>query len=437
MLPGDACMQTIVINSFPSVAVIVAISTLSACSHIQAQAPRIVRQIDWAGRGVWLKADLHMHTRFSDGKYPLGELVRAAAEHGCDAIAITDHADDTLNAATPEYLDAIRTARAQHPTLVVVAGLEWNVPPGKGDEHAGVLFPSAMETLERFAAFKSQFDDYHRKGEPPDLADAALRWLAPTDKAAIPPVVMFNHPSRKPESASAPRLVFEHSRGVSPLVVGIEGAPGHQRATPLGAYESTAKPIDRWDPIVAVTGGVWDEWLRHGLDVWAALADSDFHDESGEFWPCQFAATWIYAPDRTVDGVLRALRAGSFFAEHGHIVTKATLEARVAGQPRPMTPGETLEVQPGAIATATLRLTVPARDYLGGENHIDQVELVGISSDGARLLFSGPPGASEAFTVSVTVPPTGIVLRARGSRATSDGNLVFYTNPIRLTTVKR
>ena len=84
-----------------------------------------------------------------------------------------------------------------------------------------------------------------------------------------------------------------------------------------------------------------------------------------------------------------------------------------------------------------MRLIVPARDYLNRENHIDQVELVGISSDGARLLFSGPPGASEAFTVSVTVPPDGIVLRARGSRATSDGKLVFYTNPIRLTTVKR
>jgi hypothetical protein len=403
----------------------------------QVAVTRIVQRVSWAGKGVWLKTDLHVHTRFSDGRYPLEDMVHAAAAHGCDVVAITDHADNNLKAATPEYLDAIRSARTQNPSLVVIAGLEWNVPPGKGNEHAGVLFPSQMETLETFAAFKSQFDDYHRKEEPSDLAASALGSLVPIDKTAIAPVVIVNHPSRRSESASAPRLTFEGLRAVSPLLVGIEGAPGHQRAVPLGAYEGTAKPIDRWDPIVAEAGGVWDGWLQGGLDVWAAIADSDFHDENGEFWPCEFAATWIYAPDRTVNGVIRALRAGSFFAEHGHIVTRAALEVRVPGQPRVMTPGETLQVQAGGVASVTLRLDVPARDYLDRENRIDQVELIGISSEGARVLFSGPPAMPDAFNISVTVPAGGIVLRARGSHTTADGKLMFYTNPIRLTTPKR
>jgi hypothetical protein len=295
-----------------------------------------------------------------------------------------------------------------------------------------------METLERFATFKDKFDDLNKVGENAELADAALKWLAPPDRGATSPIVIPNHPSRKPDSTSAPRLMFEHWRSVSPLLVGIEGAPGHQRATPLGAYGSTAMPVDRWDPIVAEIGGTWDTWLQHGLDVWAAVADSDFHGEAGDFFPCQFAATWIYAPDRTVDGVLRALRAGSFFAEHGHVVTRATLDAQVPGQPRPVTPGEVLQTAPGAVASVTLRLTVPAHDYLDRENRIDRVELVGVSREGARVLFAGPPlGAAEAFTVPVTVPPGGIVLRARGSRATPDGRLVFYTNPIRLTTMTR
>jgi hypothetical protein len=231
--------------------------------------------------------------------------------------------------------------------------------------------------------------------------------------------------------------MFEHWRSVSSLPVGIEGAPGHQRANPLGAYGSKARPVDRWDPIAAEIGGTWDTWLQHGLDVWAAVADSDFHGEGDDFFPCQFGATWIYAPDRTVDGVLRALRAGSFFAEHGHIVTTAILDATVPGQLRAVTSGEVLQTAPGAVAIVTLRLTVPATDYLDRENRIDRVELVGVSKGGAQVLFAGPPGSTEAFTVPVTVPSEGIVLRARGTRATPDGNLMFYTNPIRLTTMKR
>jgi hypothetical protein len=387
---------------------------------------------------VWLKADLHTHTRFSDGGETVDALVHAAAEHGCDVVAVTDHADNELKAATPEYMEAIRTARAQTPGLVVLAGLEWNIPPGKGLEHAGVLFPSAMETLEQFSTFKTRFDDWDKKGENPELGDEALRWLAPTDRTAVSPVVILNHPSRKPKSTSTPALMLEHWKGVSPVVVGIEGAPGHQRSAPLGSYESSVVPIDRWDPIVAEIGGTWDEWLQHGVDVWGAIADSDFHGPSGEFWPCEFAATWIYAPDRTGDGVLRALKAGSFFAEHGHIVTEATLEARVPDLVRAVGVGEAYQVRAGTVATVTLHLAVPPLDFLDRENQIDAVELVGVSSDGARVLFSGPPGETDAFSVPVTVPPGGIVLRARGRRAVADGNLLFYTNPIRLaTTTKR
>src|SRR4030095_15876668 len=100
------------------------------------------------------------------------------AKNGCDVVAITDHADEELKAATPEYLDAIRAARVHNPNLAVIAGLEWNLPPGKGDEHAGVLFPSTMETVERFSTFKRRFDDWNKKGENPELADQALQWLA-------------------------------------------------------------------------------------------------------------------------------------------------------------------------------------------------------------------------------------------------------------------
>src|SRR5262245_18014159 len=136
-------------------AALVAAGGLGAAMCVGAQSSvRMVRQIDWTGRGVWLKADLHTHTRFSDGAQTVDEVVAAAAKNGCDVVAITDHSDAGLGAATPEYLDAIRAARLKTPSTIVVAGLEWNVPPGKGNEHAGVLLPAASERIDAIGPFK-------------------------------------------------------------------------------------------------------------------------------------------------------------------------------------------------------------------------------------------------------------------------------------------
>ncbi len=44
-----------------------------------------------------IRADLHMHSRVSDGSYTIEELAREAAAAGLDAIAVTDH--DTLEGA--------------------------------------------------------------------------------------------------------------------------------------------------------------------------------------------------------------------------------------------------------------------------------------------------------------------------------------------------
>jgi hypothetical protein len=387
---------------------------------------------------VWLEAELHTHTRFTDGSHTVDQVVAAAVKNGCDVVAITDHGDGNLKGATPEYFDAIRAARMANPNITVVTGMEWNVPPGKGQEHANILFPAAMETIDVLAPFKERFDDEVKEGENPELALAGFAALAPKDRTMLAPVVIANHPSRRAGSTSAPALTFEGlKKAAASVLIGFEGAPGHQRGAPLGSY-NPGTLVDRWDPLAANIDGAWDQWLRKGLDVWAALATSDFHNESGDFWPCEFAATRLYAPDRTADGIIRALRAGSFFGEHGHIAEEVELQAAFEGVARPVSAGETAAARIGSTATVTLRMKVPSTDYLGRANRIDTVELIAVSAMKTETIFSGPPGTSDAFNTVVSVPPGGIVLRARGRRTLDDQTaLMFYTNPIRLTAPAR
>lgn len=55
-----------------------------------------------------IRGDLHMHTPYSDGRDPLGALVRTARELGYEYLAFTDH---TKNVAIANGMDAHRTAR--------------------------------------------------------------------------------------------------------------------------------------------------------------------------------------------------------------------------------------------------------------------------------------------------------------------------------------
>ena len=365
-----------------------------------------------------------------------------AASNGCDVLAITDHADHNLEAATPAYAEAIRQARIEHPELVVLAGLEWNVPPYDGDEHATVLVAPGDDEWRTLAEFKVRFDDFEREEHLSTLADDALRWLGEPARRELRPVVFLNHPSRRRDNNQSIVDDIVQWRTNADLIIGISGAPGHQRGVPLGAYGGTLNLIDRWDPAVATVGGAWDQLLQQGLDVWGALAPSDVHgagfEAAQDFWPCEYSETWLYAPERTAAGVIDALRAGSFFAVHGQIASEVELLVEADGLTRPALAGETLAVPAEMTVVASLRFRAPATDWAGQPNRIDAGDLIAITQCGATVMASRPPEYADAavtFVEELTVPAGGLVLRARGRRIVPDGpDLMFYTNPIRIVT---
>lgn len=413
------------------------------CSPQTSQTPavRFVREIAWSGRGEWLKADTHIHTRFSDGRHPVSEVAAQAVAHGCNVIAITDHADRGLRAATPEYAEAVEVARRQHPELTILAGLEWNVPPWGGDAHATVLLPSSPDEFLLLAEFKDRFDDLNRPQHDAALADEALRWLKAAVAGPVAPVVFSNHPSRKTQTSLELVDRIRHWRSVNEIVAGFSGAPGHQAGDPLGAYQTAVELVDRWDPAVARIGGAWDLLLQGGIDVWAARAPSDFHSATGrnvaDYWPGQFSETWLYVPERSAAGVLQSFRAGSFFAAHGHIVREVQLTVSVPGLPRAARSGEHVEVPPQTEVQLGLVGRVPTFDWNGDVNRLDEIEFIVVPAAGEPRVIRKPVARSSRLleTESLSVPAGGLVVRARGRRIIDDGpDLLFYTNPIRIST---
>ena len=80
-----------------------------------------------------IKAELHAHTKASDGHFTIDELINEAKSRGFHTIAITDHSRSSVqaNGLSPErllaHIDAVREAAANHKGINVLAGSEVDI----------------------------------------------------------------------------------------------------------------------------------------------------------------------------------------------------------------------------------------------------------------------------------------------------------------------
>lgn len=100
--------------------------------------------------------DLHMHSLRSDGKFPVDDVLRAAADGGLDGIALTDH--DAVSVTAPM---TVRTARG---SVEVLPGAELSGMLDGREYHFLVYFPGAVPPdfvrwcEDRVAARRNRFE---------------------------------------------------------------------------------------------------------------------------------------------------------------------------------------------------------------------------------------------------------------------------------------
>ena len=429
----------------------------------------------------WLAGDHHVHSEWSvgwdektspptpirggDSPYPRSRNALQALAHGLSWMVHTDHGGPGHSVVTRDHAwPALLEARREVPSLIQFNGMEFDVP---GGEHATLIIaPGPRErdelvTIEREYNRREPLQSGSRADGPVMLAALAHMRALPA-----PPVMFINHPSRTATGTGRwgkvePAELGDWHGAAPRVLVGMEGAPGHQAASDhRGLYINADAPtFGGFDQMTARVGGVWDTMLAEGRRFWIT-ATSDSHQNAREggrdFDPGQYSKTYVWARHEAED-ILVGMREGRMFAVTGDLIDALELTATVVGDGvQAATMGGTVVVPAQARVRVMLRVRQPAQPNFHGQRPaLDHIELI----MGTRRTpddRSGPRMETKRFgpmewksegqwrTVSweLAIPQQGGFVRARGTNTSeaepsADGrgedawqDLWFYSNPI-------
>jgi hypothetical protein len=227
----------------------------------------------FASDGSWLRCALHAHTTNSDGELPPGKLVRHYERAGFDVLAVTDH--------------WVRTAEPSTDSLLVIPSTEIDTDIGRPGREAHILGFGVSE-------------DPVRPGDGLPTLSEAVAWVDET--GGVP---YLAHPYWSGLRADE----FENCDGL----VGLE------------VYNAGCElEVGR-----GLSGVHWDDALERGRRLHAIATDDSHHPG----FDSSLAWTWARVGDRSQDGVLEALREGTFYSStgpriHGIAVSNGVVEVR-------------------------------------------------------------------------------------------------------------
>jgi glycopeptide antibiotics resistance protein len=393
----------------------------------------------WAGNDAALIFDPHTHTSYSDGALSPTDLVEMAVENGCDALAISDHSD-TKGTVSDQQMLELQDVRARYPDFLLFSGIELNMPSYGGREHATLIADPSVptETLQQLRDVAESSLKKARKGGGSRAFDMQLlQMIADYQSLKNGLLLFYNHPARKDGDIAENLSDLTQWNARSPVFTAIEGAPGHQNAPVIGSYQEPYLTVDRWDPVVAEVGGIWDQLLSDGHQIWGALASSDYHNERLDQAPCAFSRTHLIVPEQSYRGVLMALNVGTFWADHGRILNQLRFSVDLDGLEQSAFPGYTVDVG-DRDSLGVMNLVIER-----GPGSIGQpltAEFIGNCSTGKAeiLAVEEIPPDDSAASMLIPLAATGpdgesctLRVRVRLSHGSSTDYLA-YTNPVRL-----
>jgi hypothetical protein len=393
----------------------------------------------WAGRDANVIFDHHAHTRYSDGALSPEELIELGKQNGCNAMAITDHTDKGGTVSAQQLAD-IQLLRSQNPDLLLFAGIELNMPSYKGREHVNVIVTPELESqvlrkLGNVAELSIREAAEKKSGRASDASTLYMISKIQSEQDNL--IVTYNHPSRKVEDVNESKEDLLRWDSSNELFTAIEGAPGHQNSEYIGSYKKEVLPEDRWDPVVARVGGVWDQLLDGGYNIWGALASSDYHNRTLDRPPCEFARNHVTVGEEGYSGLILALKSGTFWADHGRILNQFHFSIELEGLSTPLYPGSVARL---GSSKGTALATISVERGPGSIGSPLTTEIISNCGSGkAEIIHTSIlPAGVDDDTAFLPVYERGsdgqscfIRARVRLFNPTQP-DLLAYTNPVRI-----
>jgi hypothetical protein len=228
---------------------------------------------------MWLKGNLHTHTNNTDGDAPTEAVVGWYAKHGYDFLAITDHN---------------KLITAQHDSILLIPSTELTMKAEGKPVHVNAFNIRAMPDSLAFqesivAMLQACVDAAHSVGGAP----------------------MINHPNFHWAFGAAEMLKVNNWS-----LLEIRNASAECNDFGFGGHVGVE--------------AMWDELLSAGRRVYGVATD-DSHDFAKERWgyvsPPGLAWVCVRVHERTVEAVIKALRAGDFYSSTEIVLDDVTWRA--------------------------------------------------------------------------------------------------------------
>jgi len=366
----------------------------------------------------YLTGDFHQHTTYTDGSYTIGHMMAKNNQFGLQWWANSEHGGSfTTNArvtgtdtGNTVYWDSyvpnpiigtsvmsgghqvmwrwqmlrdssfaeIQKARVLYPAKTILQSYEMNVP---GHEHGsmGLINNQFLATpnCNPIAEYEFKFDNSDSdltggvaQGWTKSTASGhaktleALTWLKtnyPTTSYLVPA-----HPERKQQASGGYTVAaFRDMNNAAPTVCfGFESMPGHQKDSGRGGYTASAVGGGTFGGtgyFSAIIGGLWDSMLSEGRNFWL-FANSDSHNEAGDFYPGEFQKNYTYTDGKTAQNIVDGLRSGNTWVVEGDLIDSLLYKIETIGTEKVTgVMGSNMLITKGK----SVKITIKARDPQG------------------------------------------------------------------------